>query len=378
MDTLNDYRKEIEKIDKQMIALFEQRMDLAGKIADFKKQNNLQVLQKSREEQVIENAVANLDNKEYAQCATDFIIQLMRISRDFQKQQIQFIPMRADYNSKEKNNHETAAFQGTFGSFSEEALVQYFGKDTKTKAYDEFEDVFKAIQNDQAQYGVLPIENSTTGGVSEVYDLLEKYGYYITGEIYIPIRQHLLGVLGTRLDTIKEVYSHTQGFEQSTEFLSIYKNFRKIPYYNTAVSAEYVSQHKDTSKAAIASERAAEIYNLEVIVRNIQNKNDNSTRFIIISKNLLKDESANKVSVVFSMDHKAGTLYNLLGCFAENQLNLVKIESRPKKDNPWTYYLYMDFEGNINSPNTQNALTRIQKASAYFRILGSYHSANIY
>ncbi len=375
MNLLDDYRKEIELIDKQFITLFEQRMDLVLKIAEIKKKHHLQVLQKSREEQVIENALANLNKKKYIQCATDFIMQIMRISRDMQKQQMQFAHTSGKLLNI-KNKCKTIGFQGVAGSFSEEALIQYFGEEVSRKPYEEFEDVFLGLKNNEVQYGILPIENSTTGAVNVVYDLLEKYGYYIIGEVYIPIRQHLMGISGASFGGIKEVYSHTQGFEQSTDFLNNHKHFRLIPYHNTAVSAKYVSQIKDNTKAAVASRRAAQIYNLDIIEENIQNKNNNATRFIIMSKDLFADKQANKVSVVFSMDHKAGTLYNLLGAFAENELNLVKIESRPKCDNPWTYYLYADFEGNINNENTKNALEQIQKASAYFRVLGSYLTAN--
>ncbi len=375
LDLLDDYRKEIELIDRRLIALFEQRMDFVLEIAEIKKKHHLQVLQKSREEQVIENALANLNNKEYKQYVTDFIIQIMRISRDMQKQQMQYA-----HRCKEPLNTENickaVGFQGVSGSFSEEALIQYFGEDVCQKAYKEFEDVFVALKNNEIRCGILPIDNSTTGAVSIVYDLLEKYGYYIIGEVYIPVCQHLMGVTGASLDCIDEVYSHTQGFEQSTEFLTKHKHLRLIPYHNTAVSAKYVSQIKDMTKAAIASRRAAQIYNLNIIEENIQNKNNNATRFIIVSKDLFANEQANKVSVVFSMDHKAGTLYNLLSFFAENRLNLVKIESRPKCDNPWTYYLYADFEGNINNENTKKALDQIQKASAYLRILGSYPAAD--
>ena len=371
METLDDYRKKIDNIDKQLIGLFERRMDIVLKVAEFKRQNNLPVLQKSREEQVVGQVVSYLENPDYRHAAADFIRQVMRISRECQKQQIRSLSYE---NGKTEKISGIIGFQGTAGSFSEEALIGYFGKSASRKAYEEFEDVFTALQKDEIAYGVLPIENSYTGGISSIYDLLEKYGFFIIGELCIPICHHLVGTEGTTLDSIREIYSHNQGFEQSGEFLSRHKEYTLIPYRNTAISAQYVGQCRDRSKAAIASRRAAELYGLRLIQENIQNKNDNSTRFVIVGKCLVQDSSCDKVSVVFSMDHKAGTLYNLLGVFAKNQLNLVKIESRPKKDNPWTYYLYADFEGSIGSEATQSALAQIQKSAAYFRVLGCYRA----
>ena len=371
MDTIEDYRKQIDIIDKQLIELFEKRIDLVLDIVEFKKKNNMEILQRNREEQIIQNAVANLNNKNYEGLASDFISQILRISKEYQKKKISEVknkPLISDSAT------ETIGFQGAFGSFSEQALIQYFGYAAERNYYLEFEDVFKALENNEIKYGILPIENSYTGGISIIYDLLEKYNFYIAGEICLPVRHNLIGIKGTTTESIKEIYSHSQGFEQSTDFLANYKNYKLIPYYNTAFGAEFVSNSKDITKAAIASARAAEIYDLNIIKENIQNKDDNKTRFIIASKELIKDNLSNKVSVVFSMDHKSGTLYSLLSCFAENNLNLVKVESRPKKDKPWNYVLYLDFEGNINNENTQKALIKIQNSSAYFRLLGSYIS----
>lgn len=218
----------------------------------------------------------------------------------------------------------------------------------------------------------LPIENSSTGAISQVYDLLYKYGFYIVGEECIKINQHLIGKQGTSLDKIKEVYSHPQGFEQSSEFLKNYSSWKLIPFHSTADSVKLVSDLNDESKAAIASKRAAKIYDLEVIKENINNQSENSTRFIVISKNLETDSSCNKVSVVFSLEHKAGTLYKLLSHFAENDINMMKIESRPMEKGAWKYFLYVDFEGNLESEKVGKALKLIEQNSSYFKLLGAY------
>ena len=263
-------------------------------------------------------------------------------------------------------------FFGVPGSFCEEAMIKYFGHIENANSYDEFEDIFLAVKNDEIKYGVLPIENSSTGAISQVYDFLYKYGFYIVGEECIKINQHLIGIRGTSLENIKEVYSHPQGFQQSTEFLRNYSAWKLIPFHSTAESVKLVSDFNDKSKAAIASKRAASIYDLEVIKENINNQSENSTRFIVISKNLETDSTSNKISVVFSLEHKAGTLYKLLRHFAENNINMMKIESRPMEKGAWKYFLYIDFEGNLESEKVATALKLIEQSSAYFKLIGGY------
>ena len=255
-------------------------------------------------------------------------------------------------NKRELRNIKIG-YQGVKGSFSEEAMIKYFGESHTTIDYEEFEDVFVALKNNEIDYGILPIENSCTGAITTVYDLLVKYGLYIVGEECIKIDQNLIGVKGSKLEDIKEIYSHPQGFEQSSEFLSKQNNLKLIPFHNTAISAKYISELNDKSKAAIASLRAAKIYGLDVIEKEINDKDNNHTKFIIVGRKLESSKECNKITVVFSLDDKAGTLYNLLRHFAENNINMIKIESRPSKDQPWQYLLYVDFEGNIENEDVK-------------------------
>ena len=232
--------------------------------------------------------------------------------------------------------------------------------------------MFIALQNREVDYGIIPIENSSTGGISDTYDLLRKYGFYILGEECIRIEQHLVGLEGSIVEEIDEIYSHPQGIEQSSEFLKQYHHWKLIPFHNTAISAKLIKDLGDNTKAAIASKRAADIYGLKVIKECINNQKDNFTRFIVISRELKVVEEANKVSVVFSLENEAGTLYRLLRHFAENNINLIKIESRPMKDTSWRYFLYLDFEGDIEGKEVKNALRLIEENSAYFKLLGAY------
>ena len=376
MADIDDYRNRIDEIDKEITKLFEERMDTVINIANYKKDNNLPIFNRDREDEVIEKNVGYLKNNDYAEETRKFFISLMEVSRELQSRKMleaeEVIEKKSEVQETKNIKQGKIGFFGVPGSFSEEAMIKYFGSVENPNAYDEFEDIFIAVKNDEIKYGILPIENSSTGAISQVYDLIYKYGFYIVGEECIKINQNLIGVKGTTLDTIKEVYSHPQPIEQSTEFLKKHSDWKLIPFHSTSVSAKLISDLKDTSKAAIASNRAASIYNLDIIKENINNQSDNSTRFIIISKNLETDPSCNKVSVVFSLEHKAGTLYKLLRHFAENNINMMKIESRPMEKGAWKYFLYIDFEGNIESEKVTKALKLIEQSSAYFKLIGGY------
>lgn len=382
---LSECRKEIDNIDRQLVELFEKRMNIVTKVAEYKIENNIPILNSTREAEVIKKNVERLNNKDYSQSTEKFFVDLMEVSREFQAEIIKKNKQKdseledklLNYkicNSKDKRNlnHIRIGYQGVKGSFSEEAMIKYFGQNHITSDYEEFEEVFLALRNNEIDYGILPIENSCTGAITTVYDLLVKYGFYIVGEECIKIDQNLIGVNGTKLEDIKEIYSHPQGFEQSREFLSKFNNLKLIPFHNTAISAKYVSELNDKSKAAIASLRAAEIYGLDIIAKEINDKNDNHTKFIIIGKSLEYSLDSDKVTVVFSLDDKAGTLYKLLSHFAENNINMIKIESRPSKNAPWQYLLYVDFEGNIENKDVKKAIKLIDEKSEYFKLLGSY------
>ena len=271
-----------------------------------------------------------------------------------------------------KTNDLKIGYQGVKGSFSEEAMISFFGENNKSLNYEKFEDVFISLKNDEIDYGILPFENSCTGAITAVYDLISKYGFYIVGEECIKINQNLVGVKDATVDDIKEVYSHPQGFEQSKNFLRNHEDFKLIYFYNTAISAKHVSKLNDKSKAAIASSRAAKIYNLDILAKNIHDNNNNHTKFVIIRKNLESSKESNKITVSFSLENRAGSLYNLLGHFVKNNLNMIKIESRPSNGELWEYVLYVDLEGNINDEKVKNAINLIKEETRYFKLLGCY------
>ncbi len=373
MTELDDYRKSIDEIDKKITELFEKRMDVVLKVGEYKKKNNLAVFDESREKEVIEKNLGYLKNKTYEEGVREFFANIMEIAKRFERKKIEKVV--EEYKAEQYKSDvskKKIGYYGVKGSFTEEAMIKYFGDIKTVKAYEEFEYVFSAVNDGEIDYGVVPIENSSTGAISDVYDLLYKHGFYILGEVCIRVNQNLVGIKGTTLEDITEIYSHPQGFRQSTEFLKTHNKWKLIPFQSTASSAKLVNDLNDNSKAAIASKRVASIYDLEIIKENINNQTENFTRFIIIGKGLEKNTKADKVSVVFSLDDKAGTLYKLLRHFAENNINMIKIESRPMKNGPWKYFLYVDFEGDLYSDEVTKALSLIEHNSLYFKLLGAY------
>ncbi len=265
-------------------------------------------------------------------------------------------------------------FQGVPGSYSEQALIKYFGDEQITKHYQEFEDVFIALENEQIKYGVLPIENSTTGSIAKNYDLLKKYSYYIVGETSIKIEHHLIGLKGAKITELTHIYSHPQGFEQCSEYLKNFPNVQQVAYHNTAISAKYVKDSNNLTNAAIGSKRAAQLYGLETLNSQISDAKENVTRFIIVAKCLENNSTCNKMTLVFSLPHVAGSLCTALNQFANEAVNLVKIESRPVGDGSFSYYFYVDIEGNKDDDNVQRMLENIVSKTEIFKILGCYKS----
>ena len=280
-----------------------------------------------------------------------------------------------EFSRKCKKDKCVIGYQGVPGAFSEEALLDYFKDYNYQTIYSsEFEDVLKNLQDGKVDYGILPIENSSAGSIVDVYDLIRKYNCYIVGEKTLAIKHNLLGLPGAKLEDITQVYSHPQGFSQSSTFLSGHRDWQQIPYYNTAISAQHVQASHDKHKAAIASMRAANLYGLEAIAENINYNVHNYTRFIIISKDMTFDQEADKVSVIFSVAHESGSLYHALAHFYYNGISLLKIESRPIHDRSWEYFFFVDLKGNLQDANLLIALGRILEQSTYFELLGNYRA----
>lgn len=268
------------------------------------------------------------------------------------------------------------ALQGIEGSYSYEAMLQLYGQKPYV-CYDTFEAVFDSVESGICQLGILPIENSSTGSISAVYDLLNKYDVQIVAETTLRITHNLMATEPISPNDVEVVYSHQQGFDQCQNFFKKYDKMHCIPFKNTALSAQKVSKEKKCNQAAVASKLAAKQFGLYIIEENINDQVNNFTRFILISKDAVKSESANKVSFQSVVSHTPGSLYKMLSCFETEHINLMKIESRPIRNKPWEYTFYIDFEGNIEDEATQKALDHIKHYSKAFKLLGNYKMGEV-
>jgi chorismate mutase/prephenate dehydratase len=267
------------------------------------------------------------------------------------------------------------AFQGEIGAYSELAVYRHFGSNVQVKPCKLFSDVFKSVDVGEVDYGVVPVENSIEGSVNQVYDLLMEYDLKVCGEIILKIEHCLIANFNATLDSIKVVYSHPQALGQCISFLEK-SGFKLIPTYDTAGSVKLIKEQGVTDAAAIASERAAQIYGMKIIARNISDNPDNFTRFFVLSKSEVPPSGNDKTSIIFSVKHLPGALYKALEEFASREINLTKIESRPTKRKPWEYNFYLDFEGHWNEPRCREALKGLESKAYFIKILGSYPKAS--
>jgi chorismate mutase/prephenate dehydratase len=269
---------------------------------------------------------------------------------------------------------KTVAFQGERGAYSENAVYQFFGTTAKVKPCRDFRDVFESVKKQEAQAGVVPVENSIEGSVNQNYDLFFTYDLKVCGEVIVKVAHCLIANPGTSLDAVKAVYSHPQALAQCRSFLERL-NCELIPTYDTAGSVKLIKEKKLTNAAAIASEKAAELYGMKILARDIADNTENYTRFFVLSKEDSPITGKDKTSIIFSAKHEPGSLYHALGEFAKRNINLTKIESRPTKKTPWEYNFYLDFEGHRTEPRCAEALKALEKHATFVRILGSYPKA---
>ncbi|HZK34237.1 MAG TPA: prephenate dehydratase [Bacillota bacterium] len=264
-------------------------------------------------------------------------------------------------------------YYGSPGSYSQEAAISHFGQGFKLQSCASFEQVVSKVLSHEIDIGVLPVENSSTGIIAAVMDLIRDNRVYITGEHTTRICHHLLALPGTRLEDIKTIYSHQQGLEQSSHFLKQHA-WEHIAYKSTASSAKLISSLADKTKAAIASESCAHLYGLEVLVPNIHYNKNNYTRFITIGRDLIVGEHCDKISIAMDIAHKPGALYSVMGLFNKRGLNLMKIESRPIIGKPWQYLFFFDLEGNLEDSEVKDLLKCLEDGGHDFRVLGNYRA----
>lgn len=266
----------------------------------------------------------------------------------------------------------TAVYCGVPGSYAEEASLLYFGEDAALVTASSFQNAFDRLRDGEADRAVLPIENSSTGAISAVYDLLGQYGFSIVGEQYVRVNHCLLARPGASLGDIREVISHEQGLSQSMEFLDGHPEWSCRPVYNTAAAAKMTAECPDFHLAAIASRRAAQCYGLQVLVERTNFKSENFTRFVVVAREEAYEPDSDKVSVAFTLPHVVGSLCGVLEVLGRGRMNLVKIESRPIADRNWEYLFFVDFVTGKPLAELAGLFEEMGRHTQTLRILGCY------
>lgn len=375
MDLL-ELRKKIDIIDKEIVSLYESRMDISRQVAEYKIETGKKVFDRVREEEKLSTLKGLTHNEFNRHGIQELFEQIMSMSRKLQYQMLteKGVSGKLPFIGVEELDTKKArvVFQGAEGAYSQAAMMQYFGEQINSFHVDTFRDAMSAIDEGSADFAVLPIENSTAGMVSEIFDLLVEFENYIVGEQIIKIEHCLLGLPGTKPEEIRTVYSHPQSLMQSARFLNEHPRWQQISMKNNAFAAQKVVADGDRTQVAIASEHAAKIYGLEVLLKGVNQSSSNSTRFIIVTNQKIFKKDAKKVSICFEVPHESGSLYHMLSHFIYNNLNMNKIESRPIEDRNWEYRFFIDFDGNLADSSVKNALRGLRDEARNMKILGNY------
>ncbi len=368
--TLDEIRNKIDEIDAKLLPLFMARMDCAKQVAAVKKEQKLPVFNAEREQVILDRAAGKAG--EYAGEARILYSNMMDMSRSLQHNLLG----SGSELREEIHTADTAgkvgkiACLGEIGSFSHEALIQLYPKSVP-QFHPNFDGIFAAVESGSADLGLLPVENSSAGSVSEVYDLILKYRFYIVAATSLPVHHCLAAAKKVDSHSICTVYSHPQALSQCSGYIT--KNdLHAQPCSSTAAAAQMVVQRQEAGIAAICSEYAASQYGMHILERDIQNSSNNCTRFIVISRRLFIPDGAQKISLCFSLLHKTGSLYSVLARFAAAGLNLTKIESRPIAGKNFEYDFYLDFTGNVREEHTLNLISALYDELPRFSFLGNY------
>lgn len=375
MDLL-ECRKELDGIDRQIVELFEKRMEICGHVAESKLASGKAVYDGERERQKLE-AVGAMAHGDFNRTAvTELFSQMMTISRRYQYKLLEEGGKSEDLGFRRVEGLPAEGarivYQGVEGAYSHGAALQYFGEAADVYHVEHFGDAMEEVEAGRADFAVLPIENSSAGAVVDLYDILTRYSNSIVAETFLPVNHALLGTAEAKEEQIKTVYSHPQALMQSSGYLNSHRDWKQISMENTAVAARKVLEDGDPTQAAVASEIAGRLYGLKVLKPSIQNNKGNTTRFVILAREQVYRRDAGKISICFELPHRSGTLYNILGHFIFNHVNMVMIESRPIPGRNWEYRFFVDIEGNLEDAAVKNALKGIGAEALNLRILGNY------
>lgn len=373
---LKELRDQIDAIDTQLVDLFKRRMAISQEVAVYKKERGLPVLDPGRERALLAQ-VGEQAGEDLADYAESVFRTLMAASRSYQNQCITssriypLIQKSLETTPKQFPPRATVACQGIEGAYSQIACDSIF-KSPSITYFNTFDQVFAAVENGTCQYGILPIENSTAGSVNATYDQMTRHNFYIVRSARLKVSHNLLSKRGVPLEEIREVFSHEQAINQCSAFLSRLKDVKVTVVENTAIAARMVAQSERTDVAALSSRLCGEEYGLNLLRTNVQNQDNNYTRFICISKNLEIYPGADRTSLMMILPHRPGTLYYVLSKFYALGLNLRKLESRPLPDREFEFRFYFDLECSVYAPELERLLRDLEAESEQFRYLGTY------
>ena len=350
--SLENLRKHIDRTDREIVRLIAERIRIACEIGEEKKRQGRQINDGARERRVAEHVrnIARDENVEQG-VIENVYREIMTACRRTQGAEV--------------------AFPGEPGAYSEEAALKFFGHGVMTKPQENLEGVFRAVEEDEAEFGIVPVENSLEGTIGRSYDLLLTSGLKVCGELELRVTHCLVANPEVKLDAVTRVYSHPQALGQCRNFLK-QLGFRMVPASDTASSVRMLKDRKLDNAAAIASARAAEIYQMNILAREIEDNPSNFTRFFVLAAEDCPPSGKDKTSIVFSVKHRPMALYDLLSRFARKGVNLTKIESRPTRQKAWEYNFYLDFEGHREDEAPREVLAGLEEATLFLRVLGSY------
>lgn len=374
---LDALRLRVNEIDDEIAKLFVERMQTSAKIAEAKAEKNLPVLDQKRENQVLQR-VMDQAGEEFELYIKTLYHTMFEVSRSYQAGLLtketalsQEILANIQEPKLEFPRKAVVACQGVEGSYAERACGKLFSM-PNTMFFNSFESVFNAVEMGLCQYGVLPIENSSAGSVTEVYDLMVRHKFYVVKSLKLHINHALVAKKGIKLSDIKEIISHEQALQQCSEFLKSLPNVKVTVFENTATAAKYVAECDRTDIAALSSPECAKLYGLDILKEDVQNNANNYTRFICIAKNMEIYAGANKISLMLSVAHRPGSLHEMIGKVSCQGLNLSKLESRPIPGKDFEFRFYFDIEGSVFSPYVLTLLKDMELSAEKLSFLGCY------
>ncbi|MDO5088304.1 MAG: prephenate dehydratase domain-containing protein [Leptotrichiaceae bacterium] len=380
---LEEINKKLHMIDSELVKLIGKRFEIMEEIISGK-EKGLEFSDKNTKTEIIKENIDNIGDRDFKRYVELILKDIMDTGREYgnfkRGTSAQYVNNLEFYGKK-------IGYTGIPGSYAYEVLINLIRNSENSGKYEEIEkniynwnshkELVRKVSTGEMDIGVIPIENSLVGEVRDSIDLINNADIYIIGEVKHKIEHNLLGIKGSKIDDIKNVYSHEQAFLQCSKFLENHTSWKTVKMSNTALSAKYIMETGVPENACIANMKTKEMYNLELLKEDINDSKENYTRFFVISNKNIISEGSNKISIITSTKNEAGALMDLLKIFSDYSLNMVSLKSRPIINKPWRYYFYIDFEGSLKDGKVKEALEKIRLKSNYLQILGNYRVYNL-